>query len=89
MKLLYCTQCGDVFALLWVERQCTCGKVRGRYLDHHNAEYSGDTAVPLGFSNPSFRLALKQQPLRGLGKGFHAFVVPEECATFRKVPCGT
>lgn len=84
MKLLYCRQCHDVFALARESRACRCGATAGRYVDDLNATYAGPNAVPLGFANPSFFDALAQQPAAGWGRPFEAFVVPVVCATFRR-----
>lgn len=42
MKLLYCPRCEDVFKLsLKKVRQCDCGMVKGRYINHLLAETNG------------------------------------------------
>lgn len=84
MKLIFCTECRDVVNLArCMPRQCLCGKSGGQYTDNVNAEYYGP-AVPMGFANSSFMRAVSSQPLRGSGKEFVAFVIPEECSTFVK-----
>lgn len=86
MKLLFCTSCQDVIKLHeGVTRSCLCGKVSGKYLNMLDAVYSGETAVPMGFANNSLLLALRNQPMVGLGETFKAFVIPKECDTFKKV----
>lgn len=80
MKLLLCTECGDIFNLSYEVRQCTCGKTSGKYIDNLNAEYYGGT--PLGFDNRTLVEAIKQQPNDGLGRNFTAFVIPKQCKTF-------
>ncbi len=83
MKLLYCANCDDVFSLrLNKERSCECGKTKGKYIDNLNAVYSGP-AITMGFNNPSLEDALDNQPLKGSGKEFTAFVIPQICATFK------
>lgn len=83
MKLIYCKLCQDVVRLIKDhDRKCSCGKSGGQYLDNLNAEYFGDNAVPIGFSNPDFRIALRNRPKEGLGTRFEAFVIPEMCDTF-------
>lgn len=90
MKLLFCNYCGDVFNLSMKEKTCGCGRVGGRYLDDRlHAEYWGDCAYPLGFSNPEFQTALAYQPEDGYrGEEFVAFVIPEKCDTMKKIEKG-
>lgn len=87
MKLLLCLDCQDVFKIHPEKvTTCKCGDTKGRYLDDGiNAIYSGSQAMPLGFRNSTLVYALKNQPLRGLGTDFSAFVIPIECETFVKV----
>jgi len=82
MKLLMYKNCGDVFNLDYEEKYCKCKGVVGKYLDNLNAEYHGDDAIPLGFANNSISVAIKSQPLNGMGYNFNAFVIPKECDTF-------
>lgn len=84
MKLLLCKTCQDVIRLFAEERQCKCGAVRGRYVDDVNSVYSGDSAVPLGFSNSSLVSAMHNQPNSGLGRRFDAFVIPRNCPSYNK-----
>ena len=84
MKLLFCNNCENVFKLTRKEKTCGCGKCGGVYLDKLNAEYWGD-ATPLGFNNFELNVALMTQPKKGMGADFGAFVIPEECTTFKKV----
>lgn len=84
MKLLFCRECKDVFNLSSIIKTCTCGKTSGKYLkDGMNAEYAGP-CVPLGFSNPSFVEAIKNQPEKDWGKNFTAFVIQKQCVTMKK-----
>lgn len=90
MKLVLCTACQDVVRLNLAQRTCSCGKTGGQYLDDINAQYWGDKAVPLGFSNGSLILALQTQKNvgdkpDGSGHTFTAFVIPESCLSFRRV----
>ncbi len=86
MKLLFCKKCEDVFRIrlgLW--RSCRCGKTKGRYTDLCYAEYSGEEAVPLGFSNSSFSQAILSRSLSHPAVKFEAFVIPHACDSFKKV----
>jgi len=87
MKLLLCLSCQDIIRLPInrKERSCQCGKVKGRYLDQLNAEYSGESAYPIGFNNYSLAAAISTQPEKGEGKRFEAFIVPKECSTFKRI----
>jgi hypothetical protein len=87
MKLLLCLSCQDVIRLPinLKERSCQCGKVKGRYLNHLHAEYSGESAYPIGFDNHTLAAAISTQPQSGKGKEFTAFIIPKECPTFKKV----
>jgi hypothetical protein len=84
MKLLFCANCNDVFAIHKQERHCLCGKTKGHYVDNINAVYSGINAVPLGFHNSRFISALLQRPQEGLGKEFTAFVIPHVNPSFKE-----
>ena len=86
MKLILCTECHDVFKLDYKERRCKCGRTWGMYEDNGLwAQYSGDTAVPLGFANSSLVKAIDNQPQEGMGEEFVAFVIPIECPTMEKI----
>jgi len=82
MKLLMCLECNDIFNLDLSEKSCSCGRSKGKYINQQLADYTGKSAVPLGFSNPSFIQAIKDQPNEGIGKEFTAFVIPKNCETF-------
>lgn len=82
MKLLMCLECNDIFNLDLSEKSCSCGRSKGKYINQQLADYTGKSAVPLGFSNPSFIQAIKDQPNEGMGKEFTAFVIPKNCETF-------
>lgn len=88
MKLLLCNNCQDVFNLTDITKICSCGQTHGKYIDDLNAEYSGQHAIPLGFSNSALSFAIRNQPtikeFDGLGLDFSAFVVPKDAPTFIK-----
>jgi hypothetical protein len=82
MKLLYCLQCGDIFNLGLVVKTCSCGSTKGVYKeDRLHAVYSGEYAVPLGFSNPSMMRALRHWKDTGTNPDFTAFFLPVNCTT--------
>lgn len=86
MKLLFCKACGDVFAIgLKKWRFCECKATSGRYLDNVYAEYRGADAIPLGFANGTFAEAVKKHENAYWGERFDAFVIEQQCPTFRKV----
>ena len=84
MKLLFCRHCQDIFSLKAIWKSCCCGKSEGIYTDPSNAIYKGD-CVPIGFVNNSFVEAVKNQPQKGMGEDFVAFVIPQECHTMTKI----
>lgn len=58
MKLLLCADCWDVFKLaVGKMRKCSCGKVKGRYLDNLTAEVS-ENAISLAIGNGSLATAI-------------------------------
>ena len=81
MKLLYCTYCQDFLNLGYLEKICSCGRVKGRYTDDLNALHNGN-GITIGIANDSFARAIRDQPECGMGKEFTAFVIPKQCATF-------
>ncbi len=83
MKLLYCRRCDSVVRLVMKERSCECGKTSGRYLDSLHAIYTGP-AVPFGIANSSFVEAMRNQPFKGKGQEFTAWVMPVECNTMKR-----
>ena len=87
MKLLFCKECQDCIKLVpQRESRCMCGKSRGTVKpDGLNAIISGDNCVVIGFSNPSLHNAIMNQPQKGMGKYFVAFVIPKECPTVKRV----
>lgn len=84
MKLLLCLECNDIFSLNFKVKKCSCGKTKGQYLDPLNAIYEGNSAMPLGISNPSIKEAILNQPDEGMGEKFTAFTIPKYCPTFIK-----
>ena len=85
MKLIYCKKCLTITSLTRQSRVCPCKSSGGRYEPEGlSAIYWGE-AVPLGVLTLTFELAIKNQPKTGLGRGFDAFVIPEECDTFQRV----
>lgn len=92
MKLLFCLDCYDIVKLLDTERTCSCGKSKGMYIDKLNATYSGNAKL-LGFSNTSFRDALREQKYRDNknfklayldGAEFTAFIIPDNAKSINK-----
>ena len=87
MKLIFCLECADVVLLRLLPegeyRSCDCGQSKGRYINNVDAEIFG-SAVPIGFANRSFSLAVMSQPESGEGESFTAFVIPKECPTVVK-----
>lgn len=84
MKLLFCTNCNDLFSLDLSLKKCSCGETKGKYKDHVNAVYWGIYAVPVGMSNHSFFEAIRKQTESGDGIEFKSFVIPVKCNTFEK-----
>lgn len=48
-----------------------------------DAAIYGD-AIPIGFANWSFNLALRSRPKEGRGQRFEAFVIAEQCKSITK-----
>ena len=59
MKLMFCEVCGDGFFLRRQMRRCSCGRVRGRYVDDLYAEVSGK-GVSIGIGNGSLQRAIDE-----------------------------
>lgn len=84
MKLIFCPECTDIVGLrVKVMRWCACERSWGQYLDDVKAEIGGD-AIPVGFANSSFAMALKGRPREGQGSSFEAFVIPVKCPSVRR-----
>lgn len=84
MKLIFCPKCQDVRKLHNNSRRsrtsCRCDQSYGWYeKDGLNAVIGGD-AIPIGFDNPGFAVAIKAQ-----AGSFPAFVIPEPCPTIKRV----
>lgn len=78
MKLIFCTQCGDVLSLRLEPRKCWCGCSGGYYTDDVNAQVIG-AAVPLGLANPSLGPAIERRCKTGEGQAIEAFTIPLDC----------
>jgi len=84
----------DIFNLSLKEKVCSCGKVKGKYIDNLNAEYSGN-AQPIGFSNGSFMQSYKVQKYNDTkpqkagecckGVEFTAFFIPKSATSLIKI----
>jgi hypothetical protein len=86
VKLIFCTECGDVVALRSEDRTCLCGRSGGVYgPDRLHATIRG-AAIPLGFVNASFKAALRNRPETGIGAEFTAFVIQRVCDTIEVIP---
>jgi len=59
MKLLYCPDCNSVFNLTLEEKECSCGKCKGRYVDFLNAETNGE-GICLAMVNSDILHAIKR-----------------------------
>lgn len=57
MKLLMCLDCGDVFNLNFSAKSCSCGKVKGQYVNQRDAVVNGE-GVSLAIGNGSLRDAI-------------------------------
>ena len=85
MKLILCSICQDVRKLDYKPVVCDCGASKGWYEDDGlNATIQG-AAIPLGFDNSSLVAAVIDQPERGEGRVFTAFVIPKNCPTVMKL----
>lgn len=84
MKLVYCLECNDMVRLTKDERTCECGRSGGQYEpDGLNATFFGENSVPVGFTNSSFRAAIRNRPHSGMGYNFTAFVMPTVIPTLK------
>lgn len=60
MRLLLCTDCGDVFKLVkYGERSCLCGKVKGKLTGYKSAIVNGE-GVSLMLDNITLNETLKK-----------------------------
>ena len=84
MKLIFCLDCGDVKALNYEITLCKCQNSGGQYLDKNDVEIWGNV-VPIGIDHRSFRKAIANQPLKGMGREFLAFVIPMNCPSVTRL----
>lgn len=77
MKLLHCTNCGDVLALMPYPRKCFCHLSGGHYQDDVNVKVSGK-AVVIGVSTEAFVDAVN------LEGSFTGFVISQSDETVRR-----
>ena len=60
MKLLFCPECSDMFKLvIYQERSCKCGKVKGQLLDANNAVANGQ-GISVAIANSSLMKSVYQ-----------------------------
>ena len=78
MKLIYCSNCKDIYNLNYKMKSCSCGKTKGIYVDRDNVLYGGDFATCLGLDNNGIAVALENQRLDGYAVRFDSYV----CALF-------
>ena len=81
MKLIYCRVCGDFLRLRWEVRYCGCRTCWGYYHRNGLSAVINKEAVPIGFTNHTFKHAIDNQPDAGRGLEFTAFVIPKKCST--------
>ena len=92
MKLLFCTNCGDIFNLKMMDsKSCNCGMVKGMYIDNLNAIFEGKCAIPLCISNPSIKRGIIYQKQNDIkypeafnGEKFDSWVCPANSNTFKR-----
>ncbi len=83
MKLMYCIHCGDVLALRYIRRACSCGKSIGRSTLHVEAEVSGPCVV-LGVKDDALMDAVEASPRAdGMGVEVMVLAVPERVTSVR------
>ena len=84
MKLIYCKECRDMVLLDFSQRECKCGRSKGRYLDSLHAEIRGP-CVALGILGSSLHRAIDNQADEGWSDEFTAFVISKKCKTVRRI----
>ena len=85
MKLIFCKECFDLIRLHKTARKCVCGKSSGYYKqDGVNAVIFGP-CIPVGILNSTLLKAITNQPEKGLGKYFTAFILPKKCEKIKHV----
>lgn len=81
MKLIYCPLCQDVVRLVVSkQRFCECCASYGQYKEDGLNATIGGSAIPIGFSNLSFSVALNVRD-SSRSVEFEAFVIPTICKT--------
>jgi hypothetical protein len=87
MKLLFCFTCNDVVKLNLVDRTCSCGQTRGKYLDDKNAEIKGP-GVLIALNNRTLEDAVrsyKKNPRLLPQPTFHAAFISEAAVHLKRV----
>lgn len=80
MKLIFCARCHDVFKLSKADTRCDCKKSGGYYAENGNDATVYGLAVPLGFNNYDFAIAVSTAKKAGTtSPRFEAFVIREPC----------
>lgn len=77
MKLVYCTECKDIYKPRQRKYRCRCGKSWGKRIGIRME--IGGSAIPIGISNSEFEKALQERPVSGIGSKFSGYVLPEQC----------
>ena len=62
IKMLFCTECKDLFTLIGIERRCACYAVGGRLTIKNNAIYDGESALPIELNGDVLVLMKIMQP---------------------------
>lgn len=57
MKLVFCQSCGDLFNLTRKLKECSCGKVAGKYIDNENAHITRDS-ISVAIGSGSFKKSI-------------------------------
>lgn len=85
MKLIFCLSCSDVVNLVrHEERRCSCGSCYGMMDSESTGWYKGVTCLPVHFNIGSFADACFNQPSKGRGRMFEAFVLADKNLTLEK-----
>ena len=96
MKILMCLEWGDIFNLNYNNKNCSCGKTSGKYINELDAEIKGKCKA-IGFSNGTFIKAYQIQkieddaqakinkPVCCDGQNFGAFFIPESATSIKRV----
>lgn len=87
MKLIRCTYCNDVVALIPGRlRACACGRSRGRYRADGIAADIAGPCVALGIDNESMNKALAGHVADGKRHGVVAFIMPVDAERVHRHP---